>query len=145
MLMQIIKLFSIMLLLTFLGSCSNEGIKKSAINEKSLELQVIESYQEGLESFKKGDGLFAAKKFNEVETLFPQSDLAPKSALMAAYSYYSQDYLDDAIAELERFFRVYPLHKDLDYAYYLLAVSYYEKIIDETKDLESIINAKKYL
>ena len=61
---------------------------------------------------------------------------------MAAYSYYSQDYLDDAIAELERFLKVYPLYKNLDYAYYLMAVSYYEKIVDETKDLESIINAK---
>ena len=61
---------------------------------------------------------------------------------MAAYSYYSQDYLDDAIAELERFFRIYPLHKNLDYAYYLMAVSYYEKIVDETKDLKSIMDAK---
>ena len=143
MLMQIIKLFILILLLNFLGSCSKEKIQKSVINEKSLELQVIESYQEGVNSLKKGDALYAAKKFNEVETLFPQSDLAPKSALMAAYSYYTQDYLEDAIAELERFLRVYPLYKDLDYAYYLMAVSYYEKIIDETKDLEAIINAKK--
>merc|ERR1711966_64073 len=42
----------------------------------------------------------------------------------------------------ERFFRIYPLHKNLDYAYYLMAVSYYEKIVDETKDLKSIIDAK---
>ena len=52
---------------------------------------------------------FAAKKFNEAEILFPQSEWAPKSALMAAYSYYSQDYYEDAIAELERFIKVYPI------------------------------------
>ena len=75
-----------------------------------------------------GDVLFAAKKFNEAEILFPQSQWAPKSALMAAYAYYSQNYYDDAVAELQRFIKVYPNHKNIDYAYYLLATSYYEKI-----------------
>jgi outer membrane protein assembly factor BamD len=87
--------------------------------------------------------LYAAKKFNEAEMLFPQGKWASKSALMAAYSYYTQDYYGDAIAELERFIKVYPLHKNLDYAYYLLAICYYEQIVDEKKDLQSIIKAKK--
>ena len=76
--------------------------------------------------------------------MFPQSQWAPKSALMAAYSYYVQDYYGDAIEELIRFIRVYPQHKDLDYAYYLLSISYYEQIVDEKKDLDSINNSKKY-
>jgi len=130
-------------LFLFLVSCSNTPKEKSLITEENLELQTIESYNEGLKALKEGDVLFAAKKFNEVEILFPQSDLAPKSALMAAYSYYTQDYLDDAIAELNRFIIVYPQHKNIDYAYYLMAISYYEKIVDEKKDLQSIINAKK--
>ena len=96
-----------------------------------------------MKSLEKGDVLFAAKKFNEAEILFPQSEWAPKSALMAAYSYYSQDYYEDAIAELERFIKVYPNHKNLDYAYYLLAICYYEQIVDEKKDLQSIIKCKK--
>ena len=90
-----------------------------------------------------GDVLFAAKKFNEAEILFPQSEWAPKSALMAAYSYYIQDYYGDAIAELNRFLKIYPKHKNLDYAYYLLAICYYEQIVDEKKDLQSIINAER--
>jgi len=130
-------------LFLFLVSCSNTPKEKSLITEENLELQTIESYNEGLKALKEGDVLFAAKKFNEVEILFPQSDLAPKSALMAAYSYYTQDYLDDAIAELDRFIIVYPQHKNIDYAYYLMAISYYEKIVDEKKDLQSIINAKE--
>ena len=85
---------------------------------------------------------FAAKKFNEAEILFPQSEWAPKSALMAAYSYYKQDYYGDAIAELERFLKVYPNHKNIDYAYYLLGICYYEQIVDEKKDLQSIIKSK---
>tara|TARA_Y100000996_G_C22526775_1_gene644759 strand:- start:485 stop:1330 length:846 start_codon:yes stop_codon:yes gene_type:complete len=127
----------------FLNSCSNDAVKKSVLKEKSLDMQVLEAYEQGKKSLEEGDALFAAKKFNEAEMLFPQSDWAPKAALMAGYSYYSQNYLGDAVAELERFIRVYPLNLDLDYAYYLLAVSYYEQIVDETKDLNSIINAKK--
>ena len=125
-------------------SCSKDEIKESIIKEKSLDLQVLEAYQEGVKSLETGDVLYAAKKFNEAETLFPQSEWAPKSALMAAYAYYTQDYYLDTIAELERFIRVYPLSKNLDYVYYLLGISYYEQIVDEKKDLQSIIKAKEY-
>ena len=138
---KLIFLFALIFLIT---ACSKKTDNESLIKEKSLELQVLEAYQEGKESLEKGDVLFAAKKFNEAEILFPQSIWAPKSALMAAYSYYIQDYYGDAIAELERFIRVYPNHKNLDYVYYLLAISYYEQIVDEKKDLESISLAKKY-
>ncbi len=128
----------------FIVSCSKDVEKKSVIKEKSLDLQVLEVYQEGIKSLEEGDIFFAVKKFNEAEILFPQSTWAPKSALMAAYAYYSQDYYLDTIAELERFLKLYPKHKNLDYAYYLLGLSYYEQIVDETKDLKSILNAKKY-
>ena len=138
-----IKIFFLLLLLSLNISCSKDAVRKSAINEKSLDLQVLEAYEEGMKSLESGDVLFAAKKFNEVEILFPQSDWAPKSALMAAYSYYFQDYYKDAIAELIRFTKVYPNHKNLDYAYYLLANSYYEQIVDEKKDLQSILDAKR--
>jgi len=136
-------IINLLLIFLFCFSCSKKEIKKSLINEKSLELQVFEAYKEGVESLEKGDVLFAAKKFNEAEILFPQSDWAPKSALMAAYSYYIQDYYGDAIAELIRFKRVYPKHKNLDYVNYLLAMCYYEQIVDEKKDLQAILKAKE--
>ena len=107
-------------------------------------MQVLEAYKEGMTSLDEGDVLYAAKKFNEAEMLFPQSEWAPKSALMAAYSYYVQDYYGDAILELERFIKLYSKYKNIDYAYYLLAICYYEQIIDETKDTKSIFQAKKY-
>ena len=134
----------LLIIFYFCISCAKENIKESSINEKSLDLQVLEAYEEGLASLEEGDVLYAAKKFNEAEILFPQSEWAPKSALMAAYSYYTQDYYSDCIAEIERFIKIYPKHKDLDYAYYLLAISYYEQIVDEKKDLNSILNAQKY-
>ena len=136
-------IINLLLIFLFCFSCSKKEIKKSLINEKSLELQVFEAYKEGVESLEKGDVLFAAKKFNEAEILFPQSDWAPKSALMAAYSYYIQDYYGDAISELIRFKRVYPKHKNLDYVNYLLAMCYYEQIVDEKKDLQAILKAKE--
>jgi outer membrane protein assembly factor BamD len=138
------KFFLFIALFAILISCSKEEIKESIIKEKSLDLQVLEAYQEGMKSLETGDVIYAAKKFNEAETLFPQSEWAPKSALMAAYAYYTQDYYSDTIAELERFIRVYPLSKNLDYVYYLLGISYYEQIVDEKKDLQSIIKAKEY-
>ena len=125
-------------------SCSKENVKKSVIKEKSLDLQVKEAYEEGIENLESGDVLFAAKKFNEAEILFPQSEWAPKSILMAAYAYYTQDYYEDTIIELQRFIKLYPNHKNLSYAYYLLGISFYEQIVDEKKDLQSIVNAKKY-
>ena len=137
------KLLNILLIFFLCVSCSKEPIKKSVIKGKSLDLQVFESYREGMEALDAGDVLFAAKKFNDAEKIFPQSDWAPKSALMAAYSYYVQDYYGDVIAELERFLKVYPYHKNLDYVYYLMGICYYEQIVDEKKDTQSIIVAKE--
>ena len=142
--MKINKFLLSFFFILILVSCSKEEARKSVIKEKSLDLQVLETYEEGMNYLEEGDALYAASKFNEAELLFPQSEWAPKSALMAAYAYYSQDYLKDAIAELDRFLKVYPKHKNLDYVYYLLAISYYEQIVDEKKDLQSIIKAKQY-
>ena len=124
-------------------SCSKDIKQKSIIKETELDNQVLEAYKEGLKSLNDGDVLYAAKKFNEVEILYPQSEWAPKSSLMAAYAYFSKDYYDDAISELERLLKVYPRYKNMDYAYYLLAISHYEQIVDEKKDLQALIKAKE--
>tara|TARA_B100000700_G_C14998387_1_gene835070 strand:- start:1012 stop:1812 length:801 start_codon:yes stop_codon:yes gene_type:complete len=123
-------------------SCSSDKEKISIIQEDDIEEQMIESFSKGLESLEDGDVLFAAKSFNEAEMLYPQSKWAPISSIMAAYSYYSQDYYRDAIYELERFIKVYPNHKRLDYVHFLLAMCYYENIVDEKKDLEPLLKAK---
>ena len=140
--MKINNFAKILLLFIFCISCSKEKLVKTEIKEKNLDLQVYAAYEEGLKFLEQGDSLFAAKKFNEAEILFPQSIWAPKSALMAAYAYYIQDYYGDSIAELERFIKIYSKHENLDYAYYLLAICHYEQIVDEKKDLQTTINAK---
>ena len=136
--------FLIFIIIFALFACSEKKEKVSLIKEKNLEMQMIEAYNEGLKEFNKGDIFFAAKKFNEVELLYPQSIWAPRSTLMAAYAYYTQLYFTDAIYELERFLEKYKNHPDTDYAYYLLGICHYNQIVDEKKDLGEIVKAKKY-
>ena len=114
-----------LILLTALATCSSKDKKVSIIQEKDLELQMIDAYEEGYKELERGDVIFAAKKFNEAELLYPQSEWAPKSVLMAGYAFYSQNYYPRAISELERFISKYPNHQNLDYAYFLLAMCHY--------------------
>ena len=125
-------------------SCSKKIEQVSDLKENNLETQMIEVYKEGMEEFEKGDVIFAGKKFSEAELLFPQSVWAPRAVLMASYGYFSQGYYTYAINELERFIVKYKNHPQIDYAYYLLALCHYDQIVDERKDLNEILQAKKY-
>jgi len=128
-----------------LSSCSNnKEISENYIENKDLETEMIKTYNEALEALKSGDAFYASKKFNEVEILFPQSKWAPKASLMSAYSYWAQQYYSNSIDELERFIKLYSNNQNLDYAYYLLAMCYYDSIVDEKKDLLHLIKSKKY-
>tara|TARA_B100000965_G_scaffold107112_1_gene88399 strand:- start:1288 stop:2136 length:849 start_codon:yes stop_codon:yes gene_type:complete len=126
-----------------INACQKNDNQVSIIEQKDLDLQMIDSYKEGMELLNNNLPLEAAKKFSEAELLYPQSLWAPRSSLMSAYSYYKGSYYIDAIDELKRFIDIYPNHQRLVYAYYLLAMSYYEQISDEKKDLGSIVDAKK--
>jgi len=141
--MKIFLRLLIIATIIFASSCSKKEEKISLIKEKEINLQMIDAYKEGVKAYEEGDVLFAAKKFNEAEILFPQSEWAPRSILMAAYAYYSQNYYYDAISELERFIKKYPKHERQDYAHFLLAICYYEQIIDEKKDLGPLLSAQK--
>ena len=140
--MKILKNLFPCLLILLLISCSKDN-KVSIVKEKNIKTQMIEAFEEGYKELENGDVLFAAKKFNEAELLYPQSKWAPRAALMAAYSYYSQDYYYDAEYELNRFLKVYPKEKNVPYAHYLLGMVYYERIIDEKKDLGPLVMAQE--
>ena len=138
-------IFTLAILITlFLSGCGGKKEKEIVLDSIDLEEQMIEAYNKGIEALEEGDALFAAKNFNIAENLYPQSIWAPRSILMAAYSYYSQDYYGDAIFELNRFLKNYPENDNYAYAYFLLASCYYETIVDEKKDLSSILKSKKY-
>jgi outer membrane protein assembly factor BamD len=142
---MISKLRILLVLISFLlvSSCSDKANKTLEIIEVDLELEMSNAYKEGYLELQRGDVLSAAKKFNEAELLYPQSPWAAKSAIMAAYAYYTQDYYSDVIYEIERYLITYPNHTDTPYAHFLLGMSYYEQIVDEKKDLKSILDSKK--
>ena len=140
--MKILKILILYSLILLFISCSKDN-KVSIVKEKNIETQMIEAFEEGYKELEDGDVLFAAKKFNEAELLYPQSSWAPRAALMSAYAYYSQDYYYDAEYELKRFLKVYPNEKDVPYAHYLLGMVYYERIVDEKKDLGPLVMAEE--
>ena len=142
--MNCIKNFLILFLALFLFLSCSKKEKITILQEKDLKSQMIELYSEAYNEFlNNGDTRYAAKKFNEAELIFPQSEWAPVAALMTAYVYYSDDYYPDAIYELERYLKVYPKHKDRAYAYFLLGMCFYENIIDEKRDLAPLLRSKK--
>ena len=140
--MKFLYKLTILLIFFTLQSCSKKEIEVSKIKEINQELEMISSYNEGIKNITDKDYFYAAKKFLESELLFPQSDWAPKSALMASYAYYADNYYSEAIFNLERFIKTYPKDKRIAYAHFLLAMCFYETIVDEKKDLEPLIEAK---
>lgn len=135
----IVFLISALLIL----SCSKKDKIEATLEEGTIEEQMILAYKEGLEFLENGDALYASKKFNEAEILFPQSIWAPKSSVMSAYSLYYYNYYGDAIFQLERHLKNYPNDKNLAYVHYLIAICYFEKLSDEKKDLEPLIQTQK--
>ena len=141
--MGLIKYILLFLIVLLLSSCASKKEKTNIIDEQDIESQMLVAYKKGKEALESGDIMFATKMFNEAELLYPQSEWAAKSSLMAAYSYYIESYYDDAIFELERYLRIYSSDINQDYANYLLALCHYETIVDEKKDLAPLLKAKK--
>ena len=128
----------------FIVSCSKDKSKvDQVLLEQDVEAEMILAYKEGMKELEKGDALYASRKFDEAEILFPQSIWAAKASLMSAYALYSQNYYDDAIFNLERHIKNYPKDKDLVYAHYLIAICYFEQLYDERKDLKPLVKARE--
>ena len=143
--MSTYKIIIIFFSLFILIGCSKEKENIQLIKETNQKVEMISAYKEGMSLIEVNDYFAAGKKFLEAEILFPQSQWASKSVLMASYSYYMQDYYSLAISNLERYFDTYPKDKNKAYAHYLLAMCYYETIEGEKKDLAPILLSKKEL
>ncbi len=141
--MKYVKIFIITSFLILNYSCSKEEKEISYIKETKQELEIATAYNEAYKALNESDPYFAAKKFLEAELLFPQSKWAPRSALMASYSYYMQNYYAEALSNLERYLITYPNDEDLAYAHYLIAMCYYETIEDEKRDSGPLFKAKE--
>ncbi|MEX0503422.1 outer membrane protein assembly factor BamD [Alphaproteobacteria bacterium LSUCC0719] len=98
-------------------------------------------YDEALALATEGEPGKAAPKFEEVERQHPYSDLAVRSQIMAAWSFYQDNDYPRAVAALERFIELYPADEMVQYAYYLRALCYYEQIVDVERDAEMTLLA----
>tara|TARA_B100000029_G_scaffold108898_1_gene100329 strand:+ start:3224 stop:4054 length:831 start_codon:yes stop_codon:yes gene_type:complete len=125
-----------------LFSCSKKN-KEIVISEISDEEKAANIYTEAIEALNKGDAFYAGKKFRDVELLLPQSKWAAKASLMASYSEYSRNAYANSVLALERHINNYPGDPNIPYAHYLIAICYYEQILDERKDLQPLLLAKQ--
>ena len=140
--MKFLKIFFLTLSLFSLYSCSTEEKEVSYVKETRQDLEIATAYNEAYKALEENDPYFAAKRFLEAELLFPQSKWAARSALMAAYSFYMQNYYEEALSNLERYIKTYPNDGDLAYANYLIAMCYYETIEDEKRDSGPLLKAR---
>jgi len=137
------KSFLILLLSAFLLlECSKKGSEK-VISQPTEEEMVLALYEEAITALKKGDAYFAGKKFKEVESLLPQSEWAAKASLMASYADYSRNAFSNSVFSFERHIANYPADENIPYAHYMIAICYYEQILDEKKDLQPLLQAKE--
>ncbi|MGF1456180.1 MAG: outer membrane protein assembly factor BamD [Alphaproteobacteria bacterium] len=118
------------LILGLVAACG--GRKKEEI--KYVETPVEDLYNAAVDEMNKKRYLQAAVRFDEVERQHPYSIWARRAMLMAAYSYYESNRYDEAILAANRFIALHPGNRDVAYAYYIIAVSYYEQISDVGRD-----------
>ena len=140
--MKFLSKLIILLSIFILNGCSKNDKEISLIKEINQEDEMIQAYKEGVKALDENDTFFAAKKFLEAELLYPQSEWASKSSLMASYAYYIEGNYSEALYNLERFLKTYPKDPRIDYVHYLIGLSYYENIEGEKKDIKPLIEAK---
>ena len=135
------RLFLIFIfLIPLLYSCTKTP---QTVEPPSTKQEALKVYQEALKELKDGQFLIASEKFDQSESLLPQTEWAAKSAIMSSYCLYSLNFFDEAILNLKRFIKIYPADQNIDYAYYLIAIINYERILDEKKDIEPLIKSKE--
>ena len=137
------KDFLILLLSVFLLFACIKKDNTDVISGPNEEEMVVAIYADADEALKNGEAFYAGKKFKEAESLLPQSEWAAKASLMAGYADYSRNAYSSSVFGLERYIRDYPADKNIIYAHYLIAICYFEQILDEKKDLQPLLKAKE--
>jgi len=134
-----LRWFGVAALVCSLAACG--GDKKEAYVEKPVD----DLYNTAMDQLVEERYATAAKTFEEVESQHPYSIWATKGQLMAAYSLYEAGDYGQAILAADRFIQLHPGHRDIAYAYYLKAISYYVQIVDVGRDQKTTEMALKAL
>ena len=131
-------LIIIFLILTFACSKKEEPISTPGEKSKSFEI-----YDEAVSAMAKNDFFYASKKFSEAELILPEIRWSAKAALLSGYCFYVINFYEEAVTNLEKYIKKYPADKNIQYAKYLIVLSFYEQILDEKKDLEPLLLSKQ--
>ena len=129
-----IKKFSCLILLLLCISCSSINRDTNASSDEIILDNPENLYKIAKITFDQENYELARKQFSEINKLFPLSNEAIQSEIMIAFiSYIQMDY-DNAILNFKKIINRYPSHKDLDYVYYMIAISNYEQLQNESLD-----------
>lgn len=131
---QFLKAAFLGLSVTALSACAAFGGGNSGTDTRYVARDVNTLYNAAKDRLDRGQHKIAAALFDEVERQHPYSPWARRAQQMSAFSYYMAADYNKAIESSRRFLSIHPGNKDAPYAYYLIALSYYEQISDITRD-----------
>jgi outer membrane protein assembly factor BamD len=128
-----VRLLAAALVMTpLLAACAGGGGVKKDTRYVARDVSTL--YRAAQDRLDRGQYKLAAALFDEVERQHPYSPWARRAQLMSAFSYYMDREYTPSIEASQRFLAIHPGNKDAPYAYYLIALSYYEQISDVTRD-----------
>ena len=134
------KIIYFIIIILLIVSCSK---KEPELNIPPDKNKSFEIYKEAVDAMNKGDCFYASKKFSEAEAILPKIEFSAKASLMSSYCLYLINFYPEATANLERFINQYPADKNIAYAHYLIAITLYEQILDEKKDINPLRKSKE--
>lgn len=129
--------------LVLTAGCAGKGGKNKDTAYVARDVDTL--YAAAKQRLDQGRTKQAAALFDEVERQHPYSPWARRAQLMSAFSYYAARDYNKAIQSAQRFLSIHPGNKDAPYAYYLIAVCYYEQISDVTRDQKTTEQARQAL
>lgn len=124
------RLLPTLFLSVLVASCASGPDTSVAYVERPAE----SIYADAFATMERGQYQLAAAQFDEVERQHPYSEWARRSMLMAAFANYQANKYDEAVSDAQRFISLHPGNRSAPYAYYLIAISYFEQIVDVGRD-----------
>ena len=134
------KLIYSLFITFFIFACAKEEPELNIPEEKDNSFKI---YNEAVEAMNEGDLFYAAKKFGEAEAILPRIEFSAKASLMSSYCLYLINFYPEVITNLNQFISKYPADENISYAHYLIAITLYEQILDEKKDVVPLIKSKE--
>ena len=113
---------------TLLPGCSSDNKKSEELTDPKV------LFEEGLSETVKGNYSTAAEKFELIEREHPSSPLSAEAHIRRSYTYYIDGKFEIAVDTINDFVKTYPVHKNVDYMFYLKALCYYDQIVDIGRD-----------